>query len=82
MFIIPILPKTMPVITALNKGEKPDVPDDEQYYSFVYHDDDRPGEVVPSEMVGPVLESRDYVVMEFPMIIPNLDGETDDPSTN
>lgn len=80
MLIIPIEPHTLEVIAAMNNGVKP-VFNEIGHQSFIYHSPDRPTEVVPTALVGPVLSMREYKAMNIPVIFKDVEDETD-PSLN
>jgi hypothetical protein len=67
LFIIPIEQRTLEVIAAINNGVRPDI--EEEHTSFIYHDETRPTEIVPTAMIGPVLRMEEYRVMELPIIV-------------
>ena len=72
MIIIPIEPRTLEVIAAMNNGVKP-VFNEIEHHSFIYHNQDRPTEIVPTSLIGPVLSMEEYTVMELPIVISDAD---------
>lgn len=51
MIIIPIEEETLPLIAAINGGIPPLIEKD-QHTAFIYWGEDKPNEIVESEMIG------------------------------
>jgi hypothetical protein len=63
MIIIPLEESALPLIAALNNGIRPKI-DPLEHSSFIYHDGDKPNELLPTVVVGSLLSGGEFQVTE------------------
>lgn len=68
MVIIPIDNDTLPLIAAINGGVPPLV-EEGRHTSFIYHDEDTKNEIVDTILVGLMLATGDYKIVETRCIV-------------
>ena len=59
MIIIPIEEATLPLIAALNNGNRPKI-DPLEHSSFIHHGGDQPNEMVPTVIIASLLSGGEF----------------------